>query len=151
MKKFLGTLFTYISRTKLWHWFANKYVAHLNFRAFDYTKFPIDDYLELEDIVAGLLKEDNAIAFVLCDTKSLAAKIIRMIGSDWTHAGLFWDSEEIVHMKAKGITKQSLLSVLKTCDNFAIVKFDLKDGKSAEHFGRMNDAIDAKYQYDFTQ
>jgi len=155
----LNKIFKYISKTRFWIWFAKTFISNFTFRIFGYPEFPMEKHKFIYGAIKNSLKftklskdKDYIFAFVSRDTKSLAYKIIGFF-SDWTHAGImnFPDIENICHMQKDGIKTTYLLDLLKTVDNFAVIRYEInKENLNIAH-KRIRNAFKNNIQYDYGQ
>lgn len=129
MKRTLLDLLQRFDETRAWHWFAKNVLAHLTFRVWGYPSFDFERWPELRDVLdKAELDEDAVYAFVLADKRTLASILIRAVSkSRWSHAGWLMGRGDgnrwVVHMKGPGLLVQQVYSVLRECDDFAVVRF----------------------------
>lgn len=153
--KIIDKFFSWFSRTKLWLWFARNIVGHLNFRLFGYPNFPMSKYQKIIDAIKRSEESGYFLyAFVSCDSKSLAAYLIRWVSQGYySHAGIinYPVPDQIVHMRGDGVQQDLLLDLLKEIDNFAIVRYPISKENLDKANLRIKDVIDSQIPYDYQQ
>lgn len=154
----LNYLLKRLSYTRFWTWIIKNFFSKFTFRWNGYPEFPMEKYFELEKAIAESDTRNGSglYAFVSCDTKSLAAKLIRWsTKSYWTHAGVLYFTPDkkirILHFRATGACDWHILEMMKQVDCFAVGRIELVPGG----LERVNEKIRAilsdmaKYSYDF--
>ncbi len=150
----MNLLFKIISKLPIWTWFCSKVLAVYTTRIKGHTEFPIEKYNDVLKAIEDFKIDhhNTAYMFVLSDTKSLAAMVIKKIGSQWTHAGAFCeDHHYTLEMKGSGLLKRHLLNSLHECDNFAVVAYSVEDIVRYNQDLEIAEINKSEYHYDFEQ
>lgn len=131
IKNLIGKWFSWFGNTWMWKFVAKYIVANI---AFAKPKFPAANEIGvILDILSKENEQGTYFAFVSSHRSSLSAKLINAVDSDWTHAG-FLHEGVAKHMTAKDYTQQSIFSLLREGDDFAIVAFKVLDVDGIERF-----------------
>lgn len=150
MMEIWNSFLRWFDQTAFWRFISKNIVAHLTFRMFGYPEF---NWSRSGALRRSMLEDGYAYAFVSCDTRSLAALLIRGLArSRWTHAGIVI-GDRVYEMKGKGLLIHNMGYVLSQTDNLAIVRFHLDEMKM-ELFNSRIDELERNstaYKYDFSQ
>ena len=155
LRNLFGTFLNWFVSTTAWEMFARHFMAHLTFRIFGYTKFPLEKYFEVK---AAFDKDPKAIyAFVLTDPACLSFKLDRMLTKcDWAHAGIVVERNGHLygwHMKSDGLNHWHLLDLLRESDHFALLRIPIEGTDVQVANDRLNTIINTPmvpYNFQFS-
>lgn len=150
--KIFNSFLQWFDETTFWHALSKNVIAHLTFRFDGYPGFDFDKWPALNQVIQDSLADtEHFYVWVLADRKSLSSILIRAVSkSDWSHAGIMFDSFAF-HMKGKGLVKQGFLNLVHECDDFAVVKIPVTNIDQARRKAVWYAQRVGQIHYDFEQ